>query len=346
MGSNFLSDSETPIELTKKPFVDITIACKASTSINSERIEEYKNIIEQIEEINPNLQSNMSNTVSSLKSGAQNKIALEEKIDPASFLIPKNNVSKANSRRYNVDQEEIKKTKVEDEQHTPSAASTSQNSWLKKNESFIQLDVANGPIYQRLTAAIDKIQSTNSGRELLGAIEAICRFKSEEIKVHLSNSDEFPTSVLSIVEEDSYNSRGTGSYFFCNLDDIELNDDYVNAGFDRERLDAVIVYHELVHVLHNLQGESTVVQSAGINAELIVSKSVLFEEARTTGLGSFSRETVSENKFRKEIGVSPRTSYKYAPLFTINDDDTAEFYDNGKKVEQMFPYQGVRGVVE
>ncbi|SUG38939.1 Uncharacterised protein [Salmonella enterica subsp. arizonae] len=82
---------------------------------------------------------------------------------------------------------------------------------------------------------------------------------------------------------------------------------------------ACIVFHELLHVLHNLNGERLKVESS--QPESQTHYPFLLEEARTVGLGSFSEEVLSENKFREEIGVPRRTFYPRDP-YLIHDDNT------------------------
>lgn len=75
---------------------------------------------------------------------------------------------------------------------------------------------------------------------------------------------------------------------------------------DEKQLQAVILYHELVHVLHNLQGERIDIFPAdGIKDNRMP---LWEEEFRTIGLDIFSAEDISENKFRGEIGVPLRIS--------------------------------------
>ena len=62
---------------------------------------------------------------------------------------------------------------------------------------------------------------------------------------------------------------------------------------------AIIVFHELLHVFHNLNGERLKVESS--RPELQKHSPLLLEEARTVGLGVFSEEELSEINFVKRL---------------------------------------------
>ncbi|CAD5672663.1 T3SS secreted effector NleD-like protein [Escherichia coli] len=81
---------------------------------------------------------------------------------------------------------------------------------------------------------------------------------------------------------------------------------------------ATIVFHELRHVFHNFNGDLKVESS---RPELQKHSQLLLEKVRTVGLGTFSEETLSENKFHEEIGVPRRIFYSPDSAF-IHDDNT------------------------
>ncbi len=156
--------------------------------------------------------------------------------------------------------------------------------------------------FMRFEAAMDMINSTESGHTLLNCIEILLQFKSEKLLVYLTSSI-LGTSPL--CSEDAINGRGTGSCLHCNFELTEQRPD-LGQGMDEKQLQAVILYHELVHVLHNLQGERIDIFPADSIKD---NRMPLWEEEfRTIGLDMFSAEDISENKFRGEIGVPLRIS--------------------------------------
>ncbi|ETT02494.1 M91 family zinc metallopeptidase [Providencia alcalifaciens] len=187
-------------------------------------------------------------------------------------------------------------------------------SWIKNNQQLHFLGTDH-KIYQKLEAALDKIESTNTGRILLNSIELTSRLKSEKLVIHLNSSE---LGVIAHCSTDAENSRGTGSDFHCNLNAVE----YTNGqGISLGDFHACIVFHELLHVLHNLNGERLKIESSQPESQSQSQSPLLLEEARTVGLGAFSEEALSENKFREEIGIPRRTSYPHDSSI-IHDDDT------------------------
>ncbi|EPJ0727698.1 MULTISPECIES: M91 family zinc metallopeptidase [Morganella] len=67
---------------------------------------------------------------------------------------------------------------------------------------------------------------------------------------------------------------------------------------------AIVLYHELVHVLHYLQGECIHIIPA--DSPESIRYPYREEEVRTIGFGPFTSETISENTFRAEIGAPLR----------------------------------------
>ncbi|PHM35775.1 M91 family zinc metallopeptidase [Xenorhabdus innexi] len=189
--------------------------------------------------------------------------------------------------------------------------------WIRNNKqlSFIG---NNGLVYRLLEEAIQAIELTNIGKDLLGRIESTCRRKSEELIIHL-NSSKFAVDPLRA--SDAHNHKGSGSNFYCNLTKL---DSLYESGITRPQRYACMVFHELLHVLHNLNGEHGE-HPLGIRPcpipGALVDSTALLEEARTVGLGRFSNEILSENKFRAELGVPRRTVYQHESA-AIYDDNT------------------------
>ncbi|EHW5106619.1 T3SS effector protein NleD, partial [Escherichia coli] len=102
----------------------------------------------------------------------------------------------------------------------------------------------------------------------------------------------------------------------CNLNAVEY---LCGEGISVVDFHATIVFHELLHVFHNLNGERLKVESSRPESQKY--SPLLLEEARTVGLGAFSEEVLSENKFREEIGMPRRTSYPHDSAL-IHDDNT------------------------
>ncbi len=163
-----------------------------------------------------------------------------------------------------------------------------------KDSNFIQ--------FLRFNGAMDLVNSTDSGRILLNCIETLLQFKSEKLVVYLTSPI---LGAKPLCSEDAVNGRGTGSDLHCNFELTGLRPD-LGLGMEERQLHAVILYHELVHVLHNLQGERIDIFPAdGIKDNRLP---LWEEEFRTVGLGTFIAEEISENKFRGELGVPLRVS--------------------------------------
>ncbi|HHZ2844059.1 TPA: T3SS effector zinc metalloprotease NleD [Escherichia coli] len=184
--------------------------------------------------------------------------------------------------------------------------------WIKNNPQ-LRFQGTDHNIYQQIEAALDKIGSTETGRVLLNAIESISRLKSETVVIHLNSSR---LGVMAHRDIDAENHRGTGSDFHCNLNAVEYP---CGEGISVVDFHATIVFHELLYVFHNLNGERLKVESS--RAESQKYSPLLLEEARTVGLGAFSEEVLSENKFHEEIGMPRRTSYPHDSAL-IHDDNT------------------------
>ncbi|EJS0736480.1 T3SS effector zinc metalloprotease NleD, partial [Escherichia coli] len=193
-----------------------------------------------------------------------------------------------------------------------SLVKTSSVQWIKNNPQ-LRFQGTDHNIYQQIEAALDKIGSTETGRVLLNAIESISRLKSETVVIHLNSSR---LGVIAHRDIDAENHRGTGSDFHCNLNAVEYP---CGEGISVVDFHATIVFHELLHVFHNLNGERLKVESSRSESQKY--SPLLLEEARTVGLGAFSEEVLSENKFREEIGMPRRTSYPHDSAL-IHDDNT------------------------
>ena len=68
--------------------------------------------------------------------------------------------------------------------------------------------------------------------------------------------------------------------------------------------------------------------------ELQTYSPLLLEEARTVGVGSFSEEVLSENKFREEIGM-PRITFYPHDSSLIHDDNTVTQGFQRKKLHPL-----------
>ncbi|HDU8582938.1 TPA: T3SS effector protein NleD [Morganella morganii] len=159
-----------------------------------------------------------------------------------------------------------------------------------KDSNFIQ--------FLRFNGAIDLINSTDSGRILLNCIETLLQFKSEKLVVYLTSSE---LATIPHRVKDSGNGRGTGADLHCHFD---LADQRNSEGLSEKQFHASVLYHELVHVLHYLQGECIHIIPA--DSPESIRYPYWEEEARTIGFGPFTSETISENTFRAEIGVPLR----------------------------------------
>ncbi|MDC9580023.1 M91 family zinc metallopeptidase [Xenorhabdus sp. PR6a] len=184
--------------------------------------------------------------------------------------------------------------------------------WIRNNQQ-LSFQGNNLSLYQSFEKAIQKIESTPTGKTLLDCIKSISCLKSEKLIIDLSL---YQLCVKPHRIPDAHNHRGTGSVFYCNLTKAAP---LCESGMQLPDFYACIVFHELLHVLHNLNGERLVVMSSGLRTQMV--PKILLEEARTVGLGRFSSETLSENKFREEIHVPRRTFYQHDPM-TIHDDNT------------------------
>ncbi|WP_329957250.1 M91 family zinc metallopeptidase [Izhakiella capsodis] len=195
-----------------------------------------------------------------------------------------------------------------------------------KNNQQLCFHGTNHKIYQHLEAALDKIESTDTGRTLLNCIELTSRLKSKKLAIYLNCTE---LMVVAHCDADAENSRGTGSNFHCNLNAVEYP---CGQGISLVDFHACTVFHELLHVFHNLNGERLTVESS--QPESQTDCSLLLEEARTVGLGAFSEEVLSENKFRVEIGIPRRTFYSH-DLALIHDDNTVTQGFQRKKLHPL-----------
>ncbi|AWK16297.1 hypothetical protein GWK90_07545 [Candidatus Hamiltonella defensa] len=207
--------------------------------------------------------------------------------------------------------------------------------WIKNNQQ-LSFDGTNKNIYQRLEKALDKIESTETGKELLNCIESVSRLKSEKLIIRLDSTE---LGVTAHCAENAENFRGTGSYLHCNLNSVQ--EESTEKGIERTELDACIVFHELLHVFHNLNGERLKV--AVFQPEVKTYSPFLLEEARTVGLGSFSEEVFSENKFREEIGIPRRVSYAHESSL-IHDDNTFTIFFENKQLHPLLRERTSRDV--
>ena len=175
----------------------------------------------------------------------------------------------------------------------------------------------------RITASLELIATTSIGMELLAALESVALLKNERVTII---PDSHSLGVVPVVSANASNAVGTSSELFCNLDAAAVT----RGNLDTLQFDSCVLFHELVHVYHNFLGEQTVVvPSEGVDA----SHNLLYEEARTVGLGRFRDELLSENAFRTELGIERRVRYAHENAI-IEDDDTVL---KGFSKEYLFP---------
>ncbi|MBC8943681.1 M91 family zinc metallopeptidase [Xenorhabdus indica] len=181
--------------------------------------------------------------------------------------------------------------------------------WIRDNSHihFVGSDIRT---FQLLDAALVEIELSETGLRLLDDIKLILGTKLEKLAIHLSSSS---LGVIPHRANDVGNGLGTSSDFHCNFNVAE---NIKGEELETTKWHACIVFHELVHVLHNLKGKRM--------------HTLWAEEAKTVGLGSFSNESISENVFRNEIGVPRRSSYSSGSAL-INDDDTVTLNGGGYK---------------
>lgn len=153
--------------------------------------------------------------------------------------------------------------------------------WLKNNPEITVIG-NDGKLFRLLETALEKIESTDTGRSLLDCIASVSRLKSENLNIYLNCST---VDVIAHCSKDAKNFRGTGSDMFLNLN-MDCFDP--EQGMSLTDFHACVVFHELTHVLHNLQGERLRVEYSHSDSQMQLP--MLLEEARTVGLGSYSRE--------------------------------------------------------
>jgi hypothetical protein len=76
-----------------------------------------------------------------------------------------------------------------------------------------------------------------------------------------------------------------------------------NSTPDGSRPPFIALAHELVHAYHNIRGTARATQVGDVSGDRTT------DEALTVGLRGFEKEPVSENRIRREHGISFRTSY-------------------------------------
>lgn len=185
--------------------------------------------------------------------------------------------------------------------------------WIKNNQRliFVGDNVEN---YQLFAHAINRMCSTQLGAQLLEAIATAAQLKSEKLIVRL---DADAIGVVAHDETNAKNQRGTGSTLLCNFSSIEYRRD---KHIKQEEFHAAVLFHEMVHVLNNLNGaQFTLNHPQGV---VRCYAPAMLEEARAVGLGRFSQHAFSENRFRQAIDLPRRAVYQFGRYFTINDDDT------------------------
>ncbi|WP_196788205.1 M91 family zinc metallopeptidase [Burkholderia cepacia] len=165
--------------------------------------------------------------------------------------------------------------------------------WLRDSPYlyFVGNDAAT---FRQLETALKRIESTRTGQILINCIDAAARRKQERLDIVLNSTR---LGVIANNSADSENGRGTGSELHCNFKEAEWMDGSSSAK-DEVDFIASVLFHELVHVLHNLTGER--VRITPCDKEIPKWPELLHEEARTVGLGAFSGEELSETEHRAD----------------------------------------------
>ncbi|MDR0217340.1 MAG: type III secretion system effector protein [Enterobacteriaceae bacterium] len=195
-------------------------------------------------------------------------------------------------------------TRIDETQHKENF----RRKWFYNNQniSFVSYD------NEQLTSldnAMIKIKSSMAGRQLLQRIDSELRKKQLKISIHLKTNE---TAVKAYEDRYADSYRGTGSDFYCHL-----KQDNKIQGEEIIKENACIVFHELLHVLHNLEGKR--LTNDDLNQSI---HPFLLEEAKTVGLGKYSHGNLSENTFRRDIHSPRRTFYSHYNEVTINDNNT------------------------
>lgn len=157
----------------------------------------------------------------------------------------------------------------------------------------------------RFKNAIEKLNKTKSGSELLDAINKLTLFKKLPLTIDLNSSD------LGVIPDDmklASDFKGSGSRAYINFEHPGVNRDDGISSCDK---DCILLAHELIHVYPNLVGERVSVYD-----QTNKYSPNLHEEARTVGLGSFRNEIITENRIREELGLPRRLQYDI-----VNDND-------------------------
>lgn len=188
------------------------------------------------------------------------------------------------------------------------------------------------------------INRTQVGKTLLELIRINTRIRG---KVKTETFTKKTASVGPVIGcefmKHSFNGVGQSPILYINL---EVHNEKVSYARDYkdffnkmsiEDADSCILFHELTHVYHQLIGQSIKIQVPSFAKEYFHPNT--YEEARTTGLGQFRTEEISENSYREERNLQRRTRYTH--LYSIiNDDDTLTLINNKNITFPMFPEGG------
>lgn len=178
------------------------------------------------------------------------------------------------------------------------------NEWL--NNDFIHVicsDEQNGIHFRH---ALTILGRTFIGNELIKTLHIITTFKRMRILIDLNSSN---TGVIPDNLDDASNFRGSGSVLMINF-----NHDGINKtdGISEQDKHCIMLFHELLHVYHNILGERI-----RIISEKDTYSPNLHEEAKTVGIGTFRKYYLTENKLREEMGLPRRLNY-----YSVNDSDS------------------------
>lgn len=174
---------------------------------------------------------------------------------------------------------------------------------------------------KRIQSALLMINGTELGKKFLSSIQLVVEQKDLKMRL-LTPPGTLAVGVLN--DSDASNGKGTSSTVYLGLD---VGVDQPVTEFTKEKLqrDSYRLFHELVHVYHNLLGERLDIKYP--EGHVYHGFNFLFEEARTVGLGKYKIEEFSENKYREVLNEPRRTEYG---LMTLNsfanifDDDTVQ----------------------
>jgi hypothetical protein len=174
--------------------------------------------------------------------------------------------------------------------------------------------VKTGSFFQLACDALNTIRSRPIGKALLRTITAKCQMDSgrKDLKVVIIEAGEgIDNSAEAVHVEGAV--RIPGQSDFCGFvagegsGSVVYWNPYESSVQQKEFHAFTGLAHELIHAMHNLHGDLVGLPK---RTKLSDPKSALaHEEARTTGIGLYADEPISENAIRKEHNIELRTTY-------------------------------------